>query len=197
MFRRYGAGARPLPTRKVQFPAGFAPVIVHLPRGKSRRGSSRARRTSEIPCQRDPRRRRLAGRATAPRLVGRDARFEVRRAGADSAVAERVAADRAAGDWRAAERAGGDWRAAAGRAGGSAGSPAISASSSDVGPTAATIGTTSALRIRVRTSPVCAGVCRVITMPLAPARPVRPERCRYALYSAGGSAWMTSSTPST
>ena len=37
----------------------------------------------------------------------------------------------------------------------------------------------------------------VTTEPSAPARAVRPERCRYALCSIGGSTWMTSSTSST
>ena len=48
-----------------------------------------------------------------------------------------------------------------------------------------------ALRVSCRTSSTWSSVIRVITVPVAPARAVRPERCRYALCSAGGSAWMT------
>ena len=49
----------------------------------------------------------------------------------------------------------------------------------------------------VRTSERWAAVITVTTTPSAPARAVRPERCRYALCSAGGSTWMTSSMSST
>ena len=45
-----------------------------------------------------------------------------------------------------------------------------------------------ALRVSACTSPACSSVISVITVPAAPARAVRPERCRYALCSTGGSA---------
>src|SRR5690606_20408723 len=54
-----------------------------------------------------------------------------------------------------------------------------------------------ALRVRSRTSPRCSGSMTVTTTPSEPARAVRPERCRYALCSAGGSTCTTSSTSST
>src|SRR5699024_4973265 len=54
-----------------------------------------------------------------------------------------------------------------------------------------------ALRIRSLTSRFCSGVCTVMTVPDSPARAVRPERCRYALCSTGGSAWTTRATSST
>ncbi|KZX21546.1 hypothetical protein ACH61_01299 [Rathayibacter tanaceti] len=54
-----------------------------------------------------------------------------------------------------------------------------------------------ALRSSVFTSPRWVGSTTVTTSPSLPARAVRPERCRYALCSMGGSTWMTSSTSST
>ena len=59
------------------------------------------------------------------------------------------------------------------------------------------VGLMPALRVRSRTSRTCASVISVTTVPDAPARAVRPERCRYALCSTGGSAWMTRRTSST
>ena len=49
----------------------------------------------------------------------------------------------------------------------------------------------------VRTSAVWSGVARVTTVPPAPARAVRPDLCRYALCSVGGSTCTTSATSST
>ena len=54
-----------------------------------------------------------------------------------------------------------------------------------------------ALRVRSRTSRTCSSSIIVTTVPSLPARAVRPERCRYALCSTGGSAWITSATSST
>ncbi len=59
------------------------------------------------------------------------------------------------------------------------------------------VGLTPALRVRSRTSRTWSSVISVTTVPDAPARAVRPERCRYALCSTGGSAWMTRATSST
>src|SRR4029450_6398626 len=44
-----------------------------------------------------------------------------------------------------------------------------------------------AYRCSLATSVAWSGRTRVTTVPAAPARAVRPERCRYALGSAGGS----------
>src|SRR3954471_19585960 len=60
-----------------------------------------------------------------------------------------------------------------------------------------TSGLIPAWRASVRTSPAWSGVAMVTTAPSAPARAVRPERCRYALCSAGGSTCTTSATSST
>ena len=79
-------------------------------------------------------------------------------------------------------------RVATGSVTGAAGSPAIERSSGELGVTVAARGTTPALRMRERTSAAWAWTWMVITVPAAPARAVRPERCRYALCSAGGSA---------
>jgi len=57
-------------------------------------------------------------------------------------------------------------------------SPAIERSSADPGVTVAVSGTTPAFRIRSRTARAWAGSWRVITVPAAPARAVRPDRCR-------------------
>ena len=63
-----------------------------------------------------------------------------------------------------------------------------------------------ALRLERRSRPCAAASSRrtsatvimtVTTSPALPARAVRPERCRYALCSMGGSTWTTSSTLST
>ena len=54
-----------------------------------------------------------------------------------------------------------------------------------------------AARSSERTSPAWSGSMTVATSPVLPARAVLPERCRYALCSAGGSTWTTSSTSST
>ena len=70
-------------------------------------------------------------------------------------------------------------------------------SSAEPGLTVAASGLTPARRISPRTSAAWAGLCRVMTTPSAPARAVRPDRCRYALCSAGGSAWITKPMPST
>src|SRR6266545_7362983 len=59
-----------------------------------------------------------------------------------------------------------------------AGGPAMERSSAEPGLTLAVRGDTPAWRIRPRTSPACAGLCTVITTPAAPARAVRPDRCR-------------------
>jgi hypothetical protein len=59
-----------------------------------------------------------------------------------------------------------------------AGGPAMERTSPEPGPALAASGTTPARRIRPLTSAACAGVCRVITTPAAPARAVRPDRCR-------------------
>src|ERR1700722_9255497 len=61
---------------------------------------------------------------------------------------------------------------------GGTGAPAIERSSADPGVTLALSGTTPAFRIRSRTAAAWAGVCRVITVPAAPALAVRPDRCR-------------------
>ena len=75
---------------------------------------------------------------------------------------------------------------------------ASSASIGWLGPeTFVVVGEILAARVRSRTSLTCWSVISVMTVPAAPARAVRPERCRYALCSAGGSAWTTSATSST
>ena len=51
--------------------------------------------------------------------------------------------------------------------------------------------------ISLRRSAAWSGSMTVTTVPPAPARAVRPERCRYALCSVGGSRCTTSSTSST
>ena len=60
-----------------------------------------------------------------------------------------------------------------------------------------TIGLMPAALVIERTSLRCSGVITVTTTPAAPARAVRPERCRKALCSAGGSTCTTSRTSST
>lgn len=60
-----------------------------------------------------------------------------------------------------------------------------------------TVGLMPALRARCFTSLRCSSVASVTTIPSLPARAVRPERCRYALCSIGGSAWITRPTSST
>jgi hypothetical protein len=46
------------------------------------------------------------------------------------------------------------------------------------GTTAAVVGRIWAWRMSVRTSPRVSGVLTVMTVPVAPARAVRPDRCR-------------------
>src|SRR5699024_3062072 len=65
------------------------------------------------------------------------------------------------------------------------------------GVTDTTSGLIDAWRISWRTSRRCSCSPTVTTWPLAPARAVRPDRCRYALCSAGGSTCTTSSMSST
>ena len=67
-------------------------------------------------------------------------------------------------------------RAATGTRG--AGSPAIERSSADSDVTVAVSGTTRAFRMMAGTAPAWADVWRVITVPAAPARAVRPDLCR-------------------
>src|SRR5215213_10167720 len=54
-----------------------------------------------------------------------------------------------------------------------------------------------AARVSARTSPSCAAVVRMITVPALPARPVRPERWTFAFCSTGGSACTTIAMSST
>ncbi|SKU79666.1 Uncharacterised protein [Mycobacteroides abscessus subsp. abscessus] len=54
-----------------------------------------------------------------------------------------------------------------------------------------------ALRSSASTSRRCSGRTSVTTSPVPPARAVRPDRCRYALCSAGGSTCTTRATSST
>jgi hypothetical protein len=59
-----------------------------------------------------------------------------------------------------------------------AGAPAIERSSGDSDVTVALSGTTRAFRMIAGTAPAWADVWRVITVPAAPARAVRPDLCR-------------------
>ena len=59
------------------------------------------------------------------------------------------------------------------------------------GDTRTVVGLMPARLVSSRTSACWSGVATVTTTPAAPARAVRPERCRYALCSAGGSTCTT------
>ena len=71
-------------------------------------------------------------------------------------------------DERSAEGPENDW---------SAGGPAIERSTGEAGLAVVDRGVTPALRIRARTSAAWAVVCTVTTVPAAPPRAVRPDRC--------------------
>jgi len=58
-----------------------------------------------------------------------------------------------------------------------AGGPAIERSTAEPGPVAEARGVTPAWRIGARTPAACAAVCTVTTVPAAPLRAVRPDRC--------------------
>ena len=76
-------------------------------------------------------------------------------------------------------------------------SPTRPATAAPSGVTLSSAAVIFAARSRADTSRRCASKATVTTRPRAPARAVRPERCRYALCSVGGSTWTTSSTSST
>ncbi len=78
-----------------------------------------------------------------------------------------------------------------------AGGPVSALISAAPGLTRAITGLTPACRVSVRTAANCSGVDRVTTTPSAPALAVRPERCRYALHSDGGSTCTTRPISST
>ena len=65
---------------------------------------------------------------------------------------------------------------------------ASSARKSSSGVTRVVVGSMPALLVSARTLRRWLSVMRVMTVPVAPARAVRPERCKYALCSSGGSA---------